>query len=165
MAYSGDRDGALSLFDKNGRWLPNSGQSNTMGSWTMLALVVEGLVMIGEKPEAGRLYPLVQELAETGAVALWPIFRFTETVAGIAAGAAGRWEAAENHFETALQQAKSIPHGLERAEIRRFQAMMLIDRADPDDCRKARRLLEEALDTYTQIGMPRHIEMTRTLLG
>jgi hypothetical protein len=42
---------------------------------------------------------------------------------------------------------------------------MLIDRADPDDCRKARRLLEEALDTYTQIGMPRHIEMTRTLLG
>jgi AAA ATPase domain len=165
MAYSGDRDGALSLFDKNRRWLPNSGQSNTMGSWTMLALAVEGLVMIGEKPEAGRLYPLVQELAETGAVALWPIFRFTETVAGIAAGAARQWKAAEDHFETALQQAKSIPHGLERAEIRRFHAMMLIDRADPDDCRKARRLLEEALDTYTQIGMPRHIEMTRTLLG
>ena len=30
---------------------------------------------------------------------------------------------------------------------------------------KAKTLLNQALETYTQIGMPRHIEMTQTLLG
>ena len=43
--------------------------------------------------------------------------------------------------------------------------MMLIDRAAPGDREKAQTLLSEALETYTQIGMPRHIEMTQTLLA
>jgi hypothetical protein len=58
-----------------------------------------------------------------------------------------------------------LPNILEQAEIRRFHAMMLIDRAAPDDREKARALLGEALESYTQIGMPRHIEITQTLLG
>jgi len=33
----------------------------------------------------------------------------------------------------ALQQAESFPHCLEQAEIRRFHAMMLLDRAAPGD--------------------------------
>ena len=41
---------------------------------------------------------------------------------------------------------------------------MLIDRAAADDHEKARKLLDEATNTYRSIGMPRHIEMTRTLL-
>ena len=44
--------------------------------------------MLGEQSQAGQLYPLVRELIGTGAVALWPIFRFTQTVAGMAAAAA-----------------------------------------------------------------------------
>jgi hypothetical protein len=135
-----------------------------MGSWSMLALVVEGLVILGEKSQAGRLYPLARELVDTGAIALWPIFRFAQTVAGIAAGAARQWGAAEDHFQTALQQAESVPHHLEQAEIRRFHAMMLIDRAAPGDRDEARRLLGEALETYTRIGMPRHSEITQKLL-
>jgi hypothetical protein len=43
--------------------------------------------------------------------------------------------------------------------------MMLLDRASAGDREKAKTLLSEALETYTQIGMPRHIEMTRALLG
>ena len=96
---------------------------------------------------------------------LWPIFRFTQTIAGIAAAAARQWEAAEEHFQIAMQQAESFPHLLEQAEIRRFHAMMLIDRAAPGDREKAQTLLSEALETYTQIGMPRHIEMTQALLA
>jgi hypothetical protein len=94
---------------------------------------------------------------------LWPIFRFTHTVAGMAAAAAHLWEAAEDHFQTALQQAENFPHRLEQAEIRRFQAMMLMDRADPGDREKAQALLAEAHETYTRIGMPHHIEITRNL--
>ncbi|MGC2758438.1 hypothetical protein, partial [Candidatus Binatus sp.] len=111
------------------------------------------------------LYPLVRELVDTGAIVLWPISRFTQTVAGIAAAAARQWDTAEEHFQSAMQQAESLPHLLEQAEIRRFHAMMLIDRAGPGDREKAQTLLREALESYTQIGMPRHIEMTQTLLG
>jgi hypothetical protein len=42
--------------------------------------------------------------------------------------------------------------------------MMLLDRSAPGDREKAQPLLSEALSDYTLIGMPRHIEMTQTLL-
>jgi hypothetical protein len=131
----------------------------------MLALVVEGLVILGERSKAGELYPLVRELVDTGAVMLWPIFRFTHTVAGMAAAAARQWEAAQEHFQTALRQAESVPHHLERAEIHRFHAMMLLDRSAPGDRDEARRLLVEARETYTRIEMPRHIEIADALLS
>ncbi len=164
MAYAGDRNGAFAILDEKRTWLPVSGRPNTRGSWLMLALVIEGLVMLGEQSQAEELYPLVGELVDTGAVALWPIFRFTHTIAGVAAAAARQWQAAEDHFGIALQHAEAFPQRLEQAEIRRFHAMMLIDRAAPGDREKAQTLLSEALDTYTRIGMPRHIEMTGALL-
>jgi hypothetical protein len=63
-----------------------------------------------------------------------------------------------------MQQAESFPNRLEQTEIRRFHAMMLMDRAAPGDRERAQTLVREALESYTQIGMPRHIEMARTLL-
>ena len=165
MAYAGDRDRAMAILDETRGLLPRSGQTNTAGSWLMLALVIEGLVMLGEHSQALDFYPLVCELLGDGPVVLWPIFRLTHTVAGVAAAAARRWEAAEGHFRTALQQAESFPNRREQAEIRRFHAMMLLDRAGRGDREKARTLLREALETYTQIGMPRHIEMTRALIN
>jgi tetratricopeptide (TPR) repeat protein len=165
MAYAGDRDGALAILDEKRAWLPHGGQPNTRGSWLMLALVIEGLVMLGDHPQAGQLYPLVSELVSTGAVALLPICRFTNTIAGIAAAAARRWEAAEDHFQTALRQAESFPHRLEEAEIRRFHAMMLMDRAALDDSERARTLLGQSLESYQSIGMARHVEMVQSLLS
>ncbi|MDB5107074.1 MAG: hypothetical protein JWM69_15, partial [Candidatus Binatus sp.] len=165
MAYAGDRAGALAILREKRDWLPVGGQQNFRGSWWMLALVVEGLVILSEQPQAGELYPLVRELIDTGAVALWPIARLTQTIAGIAASAAHEWKAAENHFQIALQQAEAFPQRLEGAEIRRFHAMMLVDRAAPSDRKKAQTMLGEALESYKAIGMPRHSEMTRSLLG
>jgi hypothetical protein len=107
---------------------------------------------------------LAGELVGSGAVSLWAVSRFTQTIAGIAAAAAQEWEAAEEHFQIALQQAESFPNRLEQAEIRRFHAMMLIDRAAPGDREEAQTLVSEALEIYTQVGMPRHIEMTHALL-
>jgi hypothetical protein len=145
LSGAGDHDGALAVLDEKRTLLPLRGQHNTRGSWFMLALVTEGLVMLGEGSQAGELYPLVRELIDTGAVALWPISRFTQTVAGIAASAARQLEAAEEHFQIAMQQAESFPNRLEQAEIRRFHAMMLMDRAAPGDRQKAETLLNEAL--------------------
>jgi hypothetical protein len=64
----------------------------------MLALVIEGLVTLGEQAQAGQLYLLARELIATGAVALWEISRFTQTIASLSAAAARQWEAAEEHF-------------------------------------------------------------------
>jgi hypothetical protein len=164
MAYAGDRDGALALLDEKRGLLPRSGQTNTAGSWLMLALVIEGLVMLGEHSQAGQLYPPVCELLVTGPVVLWPIFRITHTIAGVAAGSTHQWEAAEDHFQIAMQQAETFPNVLEQAEINRFHAMMLIDRATSGDREKAKTLLGKGLEIYTQIGMPRHSEIARTLL-
>lgn len=164
LAYAGDRAQASAILREKRTWLPTIGQQNFRGSWLMLALVVEGLAMLGEQSQAGTLYPLVRELIDTGAVTLFPISRFTQTIAGVAAAAAHEWEAAEDHFQIAMQQAESFPQRLEQAEIRRFHAMMLMDRAAPGDREKARRLLSEARETYAQIGMPRHIEMTQVLV-
>ena len=59
LSYAGDRDGAFAILNEKRAWLPTSGKPNTRGSWLMLALVVEGLVMLGEKSQARELYPLV----------------------------------------------------------------------------------------------------------
>jgi tetratricopeptide (TPR) repeat protein len=163
MAYSGDRDGALAILEKNRVMLPVSGQENYRGAWWMLSLVVEGLFMLGEKAQAGQLYPLVRDLIDTGAIVLWPIPRYTQTIAGIAAAGARQWEAAERHFQIASRQADFFPDRPEQAEIRRFHAMMLGDRAGRGDRERAHTLLNEALETYRQIGMPRHIEMAQNL--
>jgi predicted ATPase len=165
LAYAGDKTGASTMLCEKRPWLPRSGRPNTMGSWWMLVQVIEGLVMLGEQVQAGQFYPLARELVDTGAVVFWPIFRFTHTVAGMAAAAAHQWESAEHHFQAALQQAQSIPHRLEQAEIRRFHAMMLIDRAFPGDHERARTLLYEAMENYQHIGVPRHGEITQALLG
>jgi tetratricopeptide (TPR) repeat protein len=164
MAYAGDRDVALAILDQQRTWLPLSGQPNTIGSWIMLALVIEGLFVLDEQSQAAQLYPLAGELVDTGAVALFSILRLTQTIAGVSAAAARQWEAAEDHFQVAMEQAESLPHRLEQAEIRRFHAMMLINRAAPGDRPSAKRLLREALESYASVGMPRHIEMTQTLL-
>jgi tetratricopeptide (TPR) repeat protein len=164
MAYSGDRNSALALLEKHRESLPVSGRENVRGAWWMLVMVVEGLFMLREHAQAGQLYPLVRELIDTGAVVAWPIPRYTQTIAGLAAAAAHQWEAAEQHFQIASRQADFFPDLPEQAEIRRFHAMMLIDRAAPGDRQKAQALVGEALEKYTRIGMPRHIEITQALL-
>jgi tetratricopeptide (TPR) repeat protein len=162
MAYSGDRSGALALFHEEGASLPRSGRPSSIGSWWMLALAIEGLFILGEHSQARELYPLTRELVATEAVVLWPIFRFTHTVVGMAAAASREWKAAEDYFQAAMQQAESVPHHLEQAEIRRFRAMTLARRDAPGDRQKARTLLMEANKTYTQIGMPRHCEIVQS---
>jgi tetratricopeptide (TPR) repeat protein len=164
LAYEGDKAAASALLREKCSWLPRSGQANAMGSWWMLLQVIEGLVMLGEQPQAGQFYPLARELVDTGAVVFWPIFRFTHTIAGVAAAAAHHWDAAEDHFQTALHQAEAIPHRLEQAEIRRFHAMMLMDRALAGDRNRARGLLSEAIEDYKEIGMARHSEITQRLI-
>jgi tetratricopeptide (TPR) repeat protein len=162
-AYAGDRDTALAMLEQRRDNLPQPGQANTDGAWLMLQAVIEGLAVLGERDEAARLYPLILEAIDTGALT-GQFGRLLQTVAGMAAAAGGQWEKAERHYQTALRQAHELPVVMEQPEVRRWYTRMLIDRNAPGDRDKARELLTEAIAMYRRIGMPKHIEMAEALL-
>jgi hypothetical protein len=165
MAYSGDREGALALMNGHREMVARGGETNLFGSWMLLLAAIEGLFVLGEREQAAALYPDVRELIHTGTIFVQILSRFPRTVAGISATAARNWNVAQEHFRIGLEQAEALPNQLEQTDIRRFHAMMLLDRAATGDREKAQMLLNEALQSYTQIGMPRHVEMTKTLLA
>ena len=164
-AYAGDKDAAIAMFEQRRGNLPRPDQPNTLGAWTMVATVIEGLSVLGERERAGKLYPLVKGLVDSGVVVRWPTFTLNQTVAGMAAAAGEQWEKAEEHYKTALRQAHEIPVIIEQPEVRRWYVRMLIDRDAPGDRDKARELLTEAVAMYRRIGMPKHVEMAEVLLS
>jgi tetratricopeptide (TPR) repeat protein len=164
-AYAGDKDGALTMLDGKRDNLPRSGRANTAGAWAMLLGVVEGLAVLGEREEAAKLYPLVLESIDTGALVCWSNPGLLQAAAGIAAAAGRQWKKAEEHYQTALRQAHELPHKIAQPEVRRWYARMLIDRDAPGDREKARELLTEAVAMYRRIGMPKHVEMAEALLS
>ncbi len=165
QAYSAHRDTALAMLEQRRDDLPRPGRANTAGAWTMLLGVVEGLAVLGERDEAAKLYPLVLEAIDTGAVARGWTGGLLQTVAGIGAAAGGQWDVAEEHYRTALHQAHELPVVMGQPEVRRWYARMLIDRDGSGDRDKARELLTEAIAMYRRIGMPKHVEMAEALLG
>jgi tetratricopeptide (TPR) repeat protein len=164
MAYSGDREGALALMNGHREMVARAGKTNIYGSWMLLLATIEGLFVLGEREQAAVLYRDVLELIHTGTIFVQILSRFPRTVAGISAAAARNWNVAEEHFRIGLEQAEALPNQLEQTEIRRFHAMMLLDRAARGDRETARTLLKEALESYERIGMPRHVNMVRALL-
>jgi hypothetical protein len=164
-AYSGDRKVALELLTDRQEMLPRVGRTNSYGSWGLLIAAIEGLYLLGEREKVAALYPLALGLVNTGAICVLIMSRFPQTIAGIASTAAYNWEPAEEHFEMAMQQAESFPNVLEQADIRRFHAMMLIDRAVQGDRARARALLGDALQSYQRIGMHGHAELTQALIS
>ena len=130
----------------------------------MLLAAVEGLCVLGERDEAAELYPLVLEAIDSGALIVRFDCRLSQTVAGMAAAAARQWEGAEEHYRTALRQARELPHKIEQPEVRRWYARMLVDRDGPGDRDRALQLLAEAFPMYREIGMPKHVEMAEALL-
>ncbi|UCH87011.1 MAG: AAA family ATPase [Dehalococcoidia bacterium] len=164
-AYFGHKDEALAMLRERMGDLPRSGQCNTVGTWTILFGMVEGLAFLGERDEAAKLYPLVLEAIDTGAGARLWTWGLLQTVAGMAAAAGGEWKKAEEHYRTALYQAHELPVVMEQAEVRRWYVRMLIERNAPGDRHKARVLLDEAIEGYRRVGMPKHVMMAEALLG
>ncbi|MBV8362564.1 MAG: AAA family ATPase, partial [Deltaproteobacteria bacterium] len=163
--YSGGHDRVLELVNQTQAQLPRLGQTNTIGTWSLLMGMVEALAMVGERGRAAELYPRVRELLACGVITMSFGCRFSETIAGVAAGTAGYWQPAEQHFGLALQQAAELPHRLEEAEVRRFHAMMLLERNLAGDRDRAREMLIRAIEVYERIKMPCHLELARRLLA
>ena len=165
-AYAGQHEAALALLDGEQNRMPLPGQANGSGRWTMLLSAVEGLAVLGETERAGALYDLVADcLAWTNAACpTHTDCRLVERAAGIAAGAARRFDVAERHFETALRQAGQLPHRPEEAHTRRWYARMLLDRGGPGDQARADDQARAAVADYERMGMPRHRDLAARLL-
>jgi DNA-binding CsgD family transcriptional regulator len=163
-AHLGDERRCRQMLDEMASVFPTPGHPASLGAWTTLANAIEGLWMLHDPAPAGALYPLVQEAIAAGNIVLGHGIRLAESVAGVAAAAAGQWDVAESHFERALRQAFEIPHRLDQPETRRLYASMLAARGGDRDHERARALLQDALFGYRDLRMPRHEEMTARLL-
>ncbi len=163
-AYLGQKDEALALLDQRGGELPRVGNAATLGPWAALQSAVESLAVLGETERCGELYPLAQQLIETGTRASWAYVP-AATTAGIAAAAALRFDEAEQHFGAALELADNLPMVIAQPETRRWHAWMLLQRDEPGDRERVRDLLTEAIAKYRELGMPKHSELAERMLA
>jgi class 3 adenylate cyclase/tetratricopeptide (TPR) repeat protein len=162
-ALAGEVETCRMLLSEQRGVLPHAGEAAPGGRTTMLNAAAHGCAVVGMADEAGALYPLVAERVD-----VLPILAFdaalAQRVAGMAAAAAGLWDEAQGHYETARSQSEEFPNRLERAQVLHWYGKMLLDRADPADHERARTMLADALDDYNQFGMPVHAAMTQALL-
>ena len=159
---AGRRAAALDLLERHAGELPRAGRPNTIGAWSALFKVVEGLVALGEPARAAALYPLVLEGMATGTVVTFDGSHLLETVAGIAAASGGDWPTADAHFARAMELADAMPFVSERAELRYWSAWMRAERAALGDGAAARVLLDSAIAGYRAIGATWHVRRAET---
>ena len=162
-AYAGEREALDPLHADRSRLL-GIRDENPWRVWEQLVNVVESLAVLGDSKDAADLYPLVLNGIQKGVVVTWQLCLW-QMVAGIAAASGEHWDAAQEHFETALRQAHDLPHKIAQPEVRRWYARMLLDRSAPGDHDKARTMLGEAVEVYEAIGMRRHLEIAREMLS
>jgi tetratricopeptide (TPR) repeat protein len=163
-AYLGDTAGAMSWFEQHADELAKPGRLNTRTAWVAALCMVEALAVLRQKEAAG-MYDLVLAALETGSVTRFYDGRPLHCLAGMAAAAGERWDAAEDHFQAAQHLADELPLRIEQPDVRRFYAQMLMDRDEPGDRAKATKLAREAIDGYRKLGMPRHQEIAERLGG
>jgi tetratricopeptide (TPR) repeat protein len=135
------------------------------GKKQVVLAATEALAVLGRMDEAAPLYPLVRAQASSGEFVQQFHTGLVEKTAGIGALAAGDFEASEQHFMWALQQADELPYATEQGEVRRWYATLLLRRGQAGDSEHARRLLEEACSAYNHCKMPKHLDMTKDLLA
>ena len=162
MAYAGDQE-ALALLEKKRAMLPRARPFNTCGAWVSLMRAIEGLAVLNKREEAAELYPLARLAIETGTLVEFFSAAMPQLAAGIAAACARDYPAAEEHYQTALEQAHEMPHRMAQADIRRWYAQMLLDRDESGDRDRAAELLTEAMGHYRELGMPKHLDMAERL--
>jgi hypothetical protein len=163
-AFCGDRDEALRRLDDVGDALPKPGQANLLGAWNLAILLAEAVGLLGLEDWARDLYPLVIEALDTGAIMRQLDGRLVQTSAGMAAAAAGKPDAADEHFRLALAQADELPHMVDRPFVRHFYGRVLAAEGGPEEKGRARQLLSEAVAGYRFLGMDRHSALTQELL-
>jgi DNA-binding SARP family transcriptional activator/tetratricopeptide (TPR) repeat protein len=165
LALEGRGGEAFNVLDDVADRRPHAGRASTLGQWNLALLGAEAAGLLMDTDPARRHYPMVVAALATGALMRQYDGGLLQRVAGMAAAAAGLHEQAEQHFETALQQSETLPHLMERPQVRHFYADFLLGRDAAGDRERAVGLLTQAVLGYHSIGMPRHEAMAQRLLA
>jgi tetratricopeptide (TPR) repeat protein len=154
-ALVGHVEAARTLFGDVEPWLPAVGKRNLYGRWAVLDASVPGLILAGDVRRCGALYPSCVSYLSTGAIGDWlPIVPGNpETVAGIAAHAAGLRDRARDHFETAIRQADELPHRLLQPTARYWYGRLLVDDPHPAEQARGRAMIAAAATDFRSLEM------------
>ncbi len=165
MAYGGDPETRRVWVDRR-EGLPPAPEPMLAGHAGLVLGAAEALAVVGDREQSHALYPWVVDVMKGGGVvAMGGMISLSETVAGIAAACGSEWEVAARHHQTAIRQAEEMPHKILQPETRRWYARMLIDRNASGDQKQARTLLDEAVEMYGTLGMPKHLDMAKGMKG
>jgi tetratricopeptide (TPR) repeat protein/predicted Ser/Thr protein kinase len=167
-ALAGRADRARALWSIVQPCLPVLGRRNNVGAWIALEATVTGLALVGDREPCGMLYPLTVALAETGLVcdpytaAVGPTT--PQLVAAMAADAAGHADKAREHFETALRQARELPHRILQPTVLYWSGRSLADTSDVADQSRGRAMVEAALTDFRALEMVTHANLAEQFL-
>ena len=163
-AMAGERETCRTMLAEQRDFLPQPGEAAPIGRSMALYAAAQGCAIAGLGEHAGELYPLVAERVD--AIPFGGVFEAADAhrIAGMAAAAAGMWDQAQAHFETASQRSAKFPNTTEVPQVLHWHAKMLLDRGNPTITKRARTILTEALECYQTYGMPLHVAMVEALL-
>ncbi len=156
---SEEKDSIIATLRRQRGGLPTASTANTFGAWALLQNATEALVVMGEDEEAAKLYPLLLDAIGLGCTIGWWCCGLTERFAGMAAMSGKQWDQAEAHFERAIEQAHSLPHRIEQAQVPHWYAKMLFRRNAPGDSEKASQLLKQSSQLYEGLGMKQYADL------
>jgi hypothetical protein len=164
-ALVGRVEDARTLFGDVKPWLPAVSKRNIVGAWVALDVSVPGLVLAGEVVRCGDLYPSCVSYLGTGVIGDWSIVPGNpQTVAGIAAHAAGLRDRARDHFETAIRQADELPHRLLQPTARYWYGRLLVDDPHPAEQARGRSMVEAAATDFRSLEMVTYANLAEQFL-
>ena len=168
-ALAGQTDRARTLGSTVQPCLPVLGRRNIVGAWIALEATVTGLALVGNRERCGELYPLTIGLVETGLVCDYPFGSAVgpttpQLVAAMAADAAGHADRARDHFETALRQARELPHRILQPTVLYLYGRDLVDTSEAADQARGRAMVEAALTDFRALEMVTHANLAEQFL-
>lgn len=163
LAMLGNAEAESALEDAR-QYLPRVGEPLYLGACGCLALVIEGLALLGKLDEVATLLPQAEYVVANGPCCLYSQHLF-RTCAGIAAGAGGDWERAEMNHRIAIDQADSAPYRMAQPISRYWYADMLLMRSSAGDREQAFELLKQSLQLCKTLGMPWHAQLAERRLA
>jgi hypothetical protein len=164
-ALVGRVEAARTLFADVEPWLPAVGKRNIRFAWTILDAAVPALILADDVVRCAGLYPACVSYLGAGVIDEWSIVPGNpQTVAGIAAHAAGLRDRARGHFETAIRQADELPHRLLQPTARYWYGRLLVDDPHPAEQARGRALIEAAATDFRSLEMVTYASLAEQFL-
>jgi hypothetical protein len=122
-------------------------------------------MLANEVVRCGALYPSCVSYLGSGMIDSWSILPGNpQTVAGIAAHAAGLHDRARDHFETAIRQADELPHRLLQPTARYWYGRLLVDDLRPGEQARGRAMIAAAASDFRSLEMVTYANLAEQFL-